>query len=68
MKICQSVLELLRQHEIMMDGQTDGHTDRQMDGQTDGQGDCYRAPPTSSGGALIMPLFRLCYYIVHVLQ
>ena len=36
-----------------MDGQTDGQTDRQTDGQTDGQGDYYRAPPTSSGGALI---------------
>ena len=25
----------------------------QTDGQTDGQGDYYRAPPTSSGGALM---------------
>ena len=25
----------------------------QTDGQTDGLGDYYRAPPTSSGGALI---------------
>ena len=44
--------ELLSGHEIM----TDGQTDRQTDGQTDGQGDYYRAPPTSSGGALIIPL------------
>ena len=68
MKISQRVFELLRRHEIMTDGQTDGQTERQTDGQTGGQGDYYRAPPTSSGGALIMPLFRLCYYIVHVLQ
>ena len=38
--------ELLRGHEIMPDGRTDG----QIDGRTDGQGDYYRAPPTSSGG------------------
>ena len=49
MKISQRVLELLLGHEIMTDGQTDGRTG----GQTDGQGDYYRAPPTSSGGALI---------------
>ena len=44
MKISQRVFELLRGHEIM----TDGRTDR------DRQGDYYRAPPSSSGGALIM--------------
>ena len=49
MKISQRVLGLLRGHEIM----TDGQTNRQTDGQTDGQGDYYRAPPASSGGALI---------------
>ena len=35
------------------DGRTDGQTDGRTDGQTDGQGDYYRAPPTSSGGALL---------------
>ena len=49
MKISQRVFELLPGHEIM----TDGQTDRQTDGQTDGQGDYYRAPPTSSSGALL---------------
>ena len=48
MKISQRVFELLRGHEIMTDGQTDEQTDRQMDKQ----GNYYRAPPTSSGGAL----------------
>ena len=39
----------------MTDGWTDGQTtDRRTDRQTDGQGDYYRAPPTSSGGALMM--------------
>ena len=37
----------------MTDGQTDRQTDGRTDGRTDGQGDYYRAPPTSSGGALI---------------
>ena len=38
------------------DKQTDGQTqtDRQTDGQTDGQRDYYRAPPTTSCGALII--------------
>ena len=49
MKISQRVFELLRGHEIMTDGQTDRQTER----QTDGQGDYFRAPPTSSGVALI---------------
>ena len=45
MKISQRVFELLSAHEIMTDRLTDRRTDR--------QGDYYRAPPTSSGGALI---------------
>ena len=57
MKISQRVFELLPEYEIMTDGQTyrrtDGQTHIQTDDQTDGQGDFYRAPPTSSGGALI---------------
>ena len=56
MKISQRVFELLPGHEIITDGQKDG--------QTDGQGDYYRAPPTSSGGALNMsclyPTIVLC--------
>ena len=40
---------------------TDGQTDRQTDGQTDGQDDCYRAPPTSSGGALQIRRFYIKY-------
>ena len=53
MKISQRAFELLRGHEIMTDGQTERQTDRRTDGQREGQGDYYRAPPTSSGGALI---------------
>ena len=37
------------------DRQTDEQTDSRTDGQTDGQSDYYRAPPTSSVGALMMP-------------
>ena len=44
MKISHRVFELLGRHKIMKD--------RQTDGQMDGQGDYYRAPPTSSSGAL----------------
>ena len=46
------VIARTRNHDGRTDGQRDRRTDRQTDGQTDGQGDYYRAPPTSSGGAL----------------
>ena len=51
MKISQRLFELLRGHEIMMDGRTD----RQMDGQTDRQGDYYTAP---SDGTLMSTFFK----------
>ena len=38
----------------MTDGHTYRGTDRQMDRQMDGQGDYHRAPPTSSGRALMI--------------
>ena len=46
------VIARIRNHDGQTDRRTDRQTDGRTDGQTDGQGDYYKAPPTSSGGAL----------------